>query len=186
MTPAGSTVIVPDRVVLEQLPEVVTVKLLAVAVVILSIGVPDIVTTPEFTLKFTPLGNPLTDAPLAPPSNIYVIFSIASPSQTVCNSLLLEVSEISSSGLTTIDIAMGSVVHPLPWVVTLKLYVIWELIAAVGVPLRVNVPAPALGKIVNPSGRFSPTTIVAPALGVKTISVIASPSHNVCVTFPPV
>jgi hypothetical protein len=43
MTPAGSTVIVPDRFVLEQLPEVVTVKLLAVAVVILSIGVPDIV-----------------------------------------------------------------------------------------------------------------------------------------------
>ena len=92
-----------------------------------------------------------------------MIFSIASPSHTVCNSLLLEVSEMSSSGLTTIDIAMGAVVHPLPWVVTLKLYVVWELIAAVGVPLRVNVPAP-VSRTVNPSGRFSPTTTVAPGL----------------------
>ena len=63
---SGSTVIVPVTEPLHGLPVVVSSQLYTVWIVISSVGVPEIVATPEATFKLTPAGNPVTVAPVAP------------------------------------------------------------------------------------------------------------------------
>ena len=74
-SPSGSTVIVPVVKLLQGLPVVVTVKLYNVCAVTFAVGVPDISTwvPPPVTIKVTPVGKPVTVAPVAPSNNWYWI-----------------------------------------------------------------------------------------------------------------
>ena len=72
-------------------------------------GVPLIVNVVPVTLELTPVGNPVTVAPVAPPPNVIVIEVIALFTQTV----LFAPAVIVCKGLTTtvLDVASG-IVHP--------------------------------------------------------------------------
>ena len=59
---------------------------------IVVVGVPDIVKVVPTTAALTPVGKPVTVAPVAPPPNVYVIGTIALLTQTDCVSV--EASEL--------------------------------------------------------------------------------------------
>ena len=121
------------------------------------VGVPLIVTVLPFTEEFTPVGKPVTVAPVAPPPSVYVIVPIAVFAQTDC--VVLPDAGVSvGSGLTVMVPVKLTVPQLPPEVTTVKLN--GDPADVVGVPLMVNV-LPLMFEV-TPAGKPLTVAVVAP------------------------
>jgi hypothetical protein len=134
-------------------------------------GDPLIVTVFPVTVAVTPLGNPVTVAPVAVPPKVYVIALIAPFSQTVCAAVAgADVSAKVANGCTVIvPVKVGAPQVP-PVVATLNVY--GEPAKTLGVPLIMT----EFPEIVEETPVGSPVTVapVAEPPKVYTILVMGS------------